>query len=135
MNDEKPDPIANALGVTPMNDAVRRMEIKASSDTAADDFTIARANIHNIIDNGTEALEKLSQIADASQHPRAYEVIGQLMKTLIDANKDLLNIQKTIREISDEHKQVNKQTNVQNNLFVGSTADLQKVLEGMRKNG
>jgi len=133
--DKKPDPIGDSLGLTPM-DTIKKLEIDSNSDTAKDDFSIARANIHNIIENGTDALQKLSEIADQSQHPRAYEVIGQLMKTLIDANKDLLNIQKTIREIGDENKQVNKQTNVHNNnLFVGSTADLQKVLEGMRKNG
>lgn len=134
MNDDK-DPIGKSLGLSPMSDTVKNLEVMSNSDTAADDFSVARANIYNIIENGTDALHKLSEIADQSQHPRAYEVIGQLMKTLIDANKDLLNIQKTIREIDNENKQIKKETNVHNNnLFVGSTADLQKLLDGMKKN-
>lgn len=134
MNDDK-DPIGKSLGLSPMSDTIKNLEVMSNSDTAADDFSVARANIYNIIENGTDALHKLSEIADQSQHPRAYEVIGQLMKTLIDANKDLLNIQKTIREIDNENKQIKKETNVHNNnLFVGSTADLQKLLDGMKKN-
>ncbi len=133
------DPIANALGITPVTPAVntnviRRLEKEANDDTAKDDFTVARSNIHNIIDTGSEALDKLMQIADQSQQARAYEVVAILMKNLLDANKDLLAIQKTIREIQDIEKPTNNTTVNHNNLFVGSTAELQKVIQDMRKN-
>jgi hypothetical protein len=133
------DPIANALGITPVTpvvntNVIRRLEKEANDDTAKDDFTVARSNIHNIIDTGSEALDKLMQIADQSQQARAYEVVAILMKNLLDANKDLLAIQKTIREIQDIEKPTNNTTVNHNNLFVGSTAELQKVIQDMRKN-
>jgi hypothetical protein len=133
------DPIANALGITPITPAdntnvIRRLEKQANDDTAKEDFSIARSNIHNIIDTGSDALDKLMQIADQSQQARAYEVVAILMKNLLDANKDLLAIQKTIREIGDIEKPTNNTTVNHNNLFVGSTAELQKVIQDMRKN-
>jgi MFS superfamily sulfate permease-like transporter len=133
------DPIANALGITPItpaenNSVIKRLEKEANDDTAKEDFTIARSNIHNIIDTGSEALDKLMQIADQSQQARAYEVVAILMKNLLDANKDLLAIQKSIREIKDIEKPTNNTTVNHNNLFVGSTAELQKVIQDMRKN-
>jgi hypothetical protein len=80
-------------------------------------------------------MEKLSQIADASQHPRAFEVLAKLMETMLQANKDLLDIQKTIREIDAKDTPINDEAkSVTNNLFVGSTSELQKVIENM-KNG
>jgi hypothetical protein len=128
------DPIGNALGISPITSVVKRLEKEANDDTAKDDFTVARSNIHNIIDTGSEALDKLMQIADQSQQARAYEVVAILMKNLLDANKDLLSIQKTIREIHDIEKPTNNTTVNHNNLFVGSTAELQKVIKDMKKN-
>jgi len=133
------DPIANALGITPITPAentnvIKRLEKEANDDTAKEDFSIARSNIHNIIDTGSEALDKLMQIADQSQQARAYEVVAILMKNLLDANKDLLAIQKSIREIKDIEKPINNTTVNHNNLFVGSTAELQKVIQDMRNN-
>lgn len=128
------DPIANALGVSPITSVVKHLEKTANDDTAKDDFTVARANIHNIIETGSDALDKLMQLADQSQSARAYEVVAILMKNLLDANKDLLGIQKTIREIQDIEKPTNNTTVNHNNLFVGSTAELQKVIQDMRKN-
>jgi hypothetical protein len=128
------DPIGNALGISPITSVVKRLEKEANDDTAKDDFTVARSNIHNIIDTGSEALDRLMQIADQSQQARAYEVVAILMKNLLDANKDLLSIQKTIREIHDIEKPTNNTTVNHNNLFVGSTAELQKVIKDMKKN-
>jgi hypothetical protein len=128
------DPIGNALGISPITSVIKRLEKEANDDTAKDDFTVARSNIHNIIDTGSEALDRLMQIADQSQQARAYEVVAILMKNLLDANKDLLSIQKTIREIHDIEKPTNNTTVNHNNLFVGSTAELQKVIKDMKKN-
>ncbi len=90
------------------------------------DYEFARENLHDIIGKGSKALDELCDVANASQHPRAYEVVSTLIKTLSDANSNLLDIQKKKKDIEKEDdKGPNKVTN---NLFVGSTADLQKIV-------
>jgi hypothetical protein len=80
-------------------------------------------------------MEKLAQIADSSQHPRAFEVLAKLMDTMLNANEKLLDLQTKIREIDSADSPINeKAKTVNNNLFVGSTAELQKVLQDMKKN-
>jgi len=129
------DPLGRALNLTPMSDSVKAIVAKAHDDSAKNDFEMARSNIHEVISNGTFAIEKLAQIADSSQHPRAFEVLAKLMDTMLQANKDLLDLQKTIREIDARDTPVSDQAKTVNNLFVGSTADLQKAIESMKNNG
>jgi hypothetical protein len=136
--EKKQDPISAALNLTPMNTtetSVKSIISDAHNDSAKNDFEMARSNIHEVIQNGVFAMEKLSQIADSSQHPRAFEVLAKLMDTMLQANKDLMALQKNIREISASDAPTNENAKtVTNNLFVGSTTDLQKVIEDM-KNG
>ena len=130
------NPIFNALNLAPINDPVKAIVAKAHDDSAKTDFEIARGNIHEVIQNGTYAIEKLAQIADSSQHPRAFEVLAKLMDTMLQANKDLMELQKQIRQISAADAPTNENAQqVTNNLFVGSTADLQKVIEEMKNGG
>jgi hypothetical protein len=130
------NPIFNALNLSPIDDPVKIIISKAHDDSAKNDFEMARGNIHEVIQNGTYAMEKLAQIADSSQHPRAFEVLAKLMDTMLQANKDLMELQKRIREISAADAPINDQAQqVTNNLFVGSTADLQKVIEEMKNGG
>jgi hypothetical protein len=135
MTNANNDPLGNALNISPMpkNDAIKDIVALAHDDSAKTDFELARSNIHEIIQSGSFAIEKLSQIADQSQHPRAFEVLGGLMKTMLDANKDLMALQKQIREITAADIPMNEEArNVTNNLFVGSTAELQKAIENMK---
>jgi uncharacterized protein YsxB (DUF464 family) len=137
MTENRDDPLSRALNINPMpeDEAIKSIVASGHDDSAMKDFNIARANIYEIIENGNFAIQKLSQIADSSQHPRAFEVLSTLMKTMLDANKDLLDIQKKVREIQDVDKPHSEEAkSVTNNLFVGSTAELQKVIENM-KNG
>jgi hypothetical protein len=137
MTDNSNNSVYNSLGLNPItkNDPIKDIVAKAHDDSAKNDFEMARSNIHEVIQNGVFAMEKLSQIADASQHPRAFEVLAKLMETMLQANKDLLDIQKTIREIDAKDTPINDEAkSVTNNLFVGSTSELQKVIENM-KNG
>lgn len=132
------DPIGNALGVTPIsqNNVVSTMIAEAHNDSARNDFEAARANIYEVIQNGQEAMMKLGQIADSSQHPRAFEVLGKLMDTMLQANKDLLELQNKIREINTIDAPISeKAQTINNNLFVGSTSELQKVIENMKNGG
>lgn len=140
MNEEdNDDPIGKALGLEPIektNDMVNQLIVNAHNDSAKQDFELARANIHGLLMNGNEAMEKLAQIADSSQHPRAFEVLAKLMDTMLNANEKLLSLQTKIREIDASDSPINeKAKTINNNLFVGSTAELQKVLKDMKKNG
>jgi hypothetical protein len=138
-NENEQDPIGKALGLTPLekeNETISNMLAQAHNDSAKQDFEIARANIHNIIENGSESMVKLAQIADSSQHPRAFEVLAKLMDTMLTANEKLLVLQTKIREIDAADTPMNdKAKTINNNLFVGSTAELQKVLKDMKNNG
>lgn len=136
-NEEDNDPIGKALNLAPVEKdetSVNKIIQAAHNDSATQDFELARANIHSLIMNGQEAIDKLSQIADSSQHPRAFEVLAKLMDTMLNANKDLMSLQEKIRDIDAADSPISeKAQTVNNNLFVGSTAELQKVLKDMRK--
>ena len=90
------------------------------------DFQYARENLYNLIERGQDGLEELLEIAKQSEHPRAFEVVGQMIDKLTTTNKELLNLHKTKKDIKTEKGP----TNVTNALYVGSTADLQKMLKG-----
>ena len=105
-----------------------------ATDTHVDaDFEYARLNLRELIAKGNDALDNLAFIAKNSEHPRAYEVIAMLIKTLTDANKDMIELQKkkvgieaAVAKAAEPKKVTTNNTN--NNLFIGSTSDLQKLL-------
>jgi hypothetical protein len=101
--------------------------IQHHSDTQVnDDFEYARGNMIAVIEKGQEALSGILDVAGMSQHPRAYEVIATLVKTVADANKDLLELQKRKQDLTGVGP---APTTVNNNLFVGSTAELQQLIK------
>jgi hypothetical protein len=136
MEEEDKDPIAKSLNVSPFENTLNTVELikaKAHDDSAKNDFEMARSNIYDVITTGQEALFKLSEIASSSQHPRAFEVLAKLMDSITSASKDLLVLQTKIREIDSADIPINeKAQTINNNLFVGSTAELQKVLKELK---
>lgn len=135
MEESNNDPIGKALNMNPLPiDIVDKIKAEAHNDSATNDFEFARANLYDTIETGKDAISKLSSIADQSQHPRAFEVLATLMKTVVDANKELMTLQKNIRDIKDSDNPHSKDAQVINNhLFVGSTAELQKIIQDMNK--
>ena len=97
-----------------------------SADDSETDFQYARENLYNLIERGQDGLEEMLEIAKSSEHPRAMEVFGQLIGKLTETNKELLNLHKTKKDISQD---TSGPKNVSNNLFVGSTAELQRFLK------
>lgn len=93
-----------------------------------DAYEQTKSNLQDLIDNGKDAMEELRQIASAGQHPRAFEVYATLMKNVVDANKELLAVQKQMRTM--DGKQQNGETKIDKAIFVGSTAELNKLLKG-----
>ena len=98
----------------------------STNNEVEDDYDYARKNLRDLIDSGMGDLNTVMDIARQSESPRAFEVATNLMKTLTDTNKDLLELAKKKKELTQEK---NTQ-NVTNALFVGSTADLQKMILG-----
>jgi len=85
-----------------------------------------------LITKGSSAIDGILHVASEGDSPRAYEVVGQLIKSVAEANKDLIELHKKIKEIKDNTVINNNQTQtkIDNAIFVGSTADLQKMLRG-----
>ena len=93
------------------------------------DYNYTRENYYNLIERNQDAVEEMLEIAKQSEHPRAFEVVGQLIKSGLEANKELMNLHKTKKDLTTE-KTPNQVTNQA--VFVGSTAELQKLLKAKR---
>lgn len=113
---------------------------KTRVEEAEIDHDYVRKNMYDIIEKGTGALTTLIEVATASQEPRAFEVVAQTLKTLVDANKELTVMSNkkasTLSAIRDEHSiksNVGTDNSVTNNLFVGTTHDLMLALKAMKK--
>ena len=95
-----------------------------------DAYEQTKDNLQDIIDQGKEAMEEILQIAKEGQHPRAFEVYSGLLKNVIDANKELLNVQKQMREMENAGKKSTNNTTIDKAVFVGTPQDLNKLLRG-----
>ena len=94
------------------------------------DYDEARKNIKDVIGKGKDALEGLLHLAQSTDSPRAYEVVGQLIKTISDVSKDLIDLQKRVKDIRGEAPAPS--TIVNNAVFIGSTAELQAIINGRK---
>ena len=95
------------------------------------DFETGRKNLYNLLDKGNEAIDGILSLAKEGEHPRAYEVAGQLIKTVSEVSQNLLDLQDKLKKIKDIPDKGPK--NVTNALFVGSTTELQKMLKGKKE--
>ena len=108
-------------------------KIKAVADDIKKDYDYTRGNLYSIIEKGQEALNGVLELAQESEQPRAYEVAGQLIKSVSDATDTLMDLQKKLKDV-EEDKVVKGPSTVNNALFVGSTAELAKMLkDGLSK--
>lgn len=96
------------------------------------DYEYSRGNYYSIIEKGQEAINSILELAQESESPRAYEVVSQLIKNVADATDKLMELQKKLKDI-EEIKQSSGPTNVTNALFVGSTAELSKLLKQQKE--
>ena len=91
------------------------------------DFETGRKNLYNLLDKGNEAIDGILELAKEGEHPRAYEVAGQLIKTVSEVSQNLLDLQDKLKKVKEIPNTGPK--NVTNALFVGSTTELQKMLK------
>ena len=101
---------------------------RLTKDDIEKDYEYTRGNLYSIIEKGQEAINGILELAQDSEMPRAYEVAGQLIKSVSDATDKLMDLQKKLKDVEEETQQKGPST-VNNALFVGSTAELQKLLK------
>ena len=111
-------------------DSVKPIVIN-EDDTKENDFQYARENLYDIIEKGRDAMEELLEIAKAEESPRAFEVFGQLLKSMSDSQETLMDLHQKKQKLENagNGQEVAKAQNVTNALFVGSTADLLKLVK------
>ena len=105
---------------------------KTDNEDVQQDYEVSRASLHSLVMKGQEAVDGILEVAQASDHPRAYEVAGQLIKNVADTADKLIDLQKKMKELDSEDKK-NAPSTVNNTMFIGSTADLQKMLKKQKE--
>ena len=133
-NIDKRDKIAQALNKN-LPISVKE-ESPQAVDHLQDDYEASRETYKELIDKGNEAIDLMMELARDSQHPRAFEVLATLLKTQSDNNDKLLELQKRLKQLKEPAKgALDKSSNVtNNNVFVGSTTDLQRFILDQNKN-
>ena len=101
---------------------------RLTQDDITKDYEYTRGNLYSIIEKGQEAINGILELAQESEMPRAYEVAGQLIKSVSDATDKLMDLQKKLKDVEEETKPKGPNT-VNNALFVGSTAELAKMIK------
>lgn len=130
---DKRDKIANALN---KNLPVAVQESPQVDDHLQDDYIESRETYKELIGKGNEAIDLMMELARDSQHPRAFEVLATLLKTQADNNDKLLDLQKKLKNLKEPTKgpQNNSNSVTNNNMFVGSTTELQRFILQQNKN-
>ena len=104
-----------------------RKEDTPKKNEVEKDYEYTRANLYSIIEKGQEAINGIMEVAGESASPRAYEVAGQLIKSVADTTDKLMDLQKKVKDVNEDAPKTNNVTN--NALFVGSTSELSKMLK------
>jgi predicted transcriptional regulator len=129
------DNLSKILDIEPLSDkTVPTIVPIPVTDSAQDDFELARNTIKNMMLKGEEVLDELVIVAKESESPRAYEVASTLIKTVTEAAKDMLEVHKRISDIKGKSPESNPSSiNVEQAVFVGSTTELQELIKQQRK--
>ena len=116
---------SSAIDVTPSS---KPQKVESNKDDVKKDYDYTRANLQSLVEKGQEALNGVLEVAGEGGSARAYEVAGQIIKSVADTTDKLMDLQKKVKEVDEDKKQTTN--NVTNNaLFVGSTSELSKMLK------
>ena len=129
---ENYESIDKALNISDTDIVPTKKETLRKDDTpkkneVEKDYEYTRANLYSIIEKGQEAINGIMEVAGESASPRAYEVAGQLIKSVADTTDKLMDLQKKVKDVNEDAPKTNNVTN--NALFVGSTSELSKMLK------
>ena len=126
--------IDDALGlnpITPYRD-ITQYPPKRDDSQQENDLDFARENLYDAVVKSQAAVEDMIQIAQQSQHPKAYEVLNSLIKTFADVSTGIADLQIKKQKLQGKPSESDENKTVNNNLFVGSTAELQKMLQDLK---
>ena len=123
-----PKPVINETESEKLQNELEPITDKEDVDN---DYENARKNFYSLINKGNTAIDGILNLAKESEHPRSYEVAGQLIKVVGDTTQELLKLQKNLKELKKVDDQAPR--NVTNALFVGSTSELQKLINGKKE--
>ena len=131
------DSLSEVFDIEPMtkNEVITKQEeiIIPSNSKIEDDFEVSRNNLRILLQQGQEALQKSLDVAMQSEHPRAFEVVGNLMKQLADINQQLLDLHQQKQKLDTPKEGSRKEVTNNNVIFTGSTAELNKLIKNMSK--
>lgn len=130
------DSLSEVFGMEPMPpsevEVINKPPINVTnSGKIEDDYDHARENLRKLLTDGQTALATALSVAQQSEHPRAIEVVGNLMKQLADINQQLLDLHQQKKKLDEPAKDSSKTSTTNNAIFVGSTADLNKMIKKM----
>ena len=120
------DPVETAIQQN--NIVVPKKVVKSNEDDIENDYKYQRENFYGLVERGQDAIEGILELAKEGEHPRAYEVAGNLIKQVAEVTEKLGDLQEKMRKLKEVPNSAPK--NVTNALFVGATAELQKMLKG-----
>ena len=102
------------------------VKVPERAENIETDYRYARENLYGLVERGQDAIDGILQLSKETEHPRAYEVAGQLIKTVGETAEKLIDLQSKLKKLEDEEQKVGTQ---HNHLYVGSTSELQKFLK------
>lgn len=123
---EKLNEVLNISGDLIKKEKKQSPDVEIATKDLTNEYEFSQEQYHTLIDKGNDALDELLAVAKESENPRAFEVVTQLLSGLTNTTKELLQLQKTKKEIE---KDVKDPSTVNNSLFIGSTAELQELLD------
>ena len=127
---EKLNEVLNISGELVKKEKPKSPDVEINTKDLTNEYEFSQEQYHTLIDKGNDALDELLAVAKESENPRAFEVVTQLLSGLTNTTKELLQLQKTKKEIE---KDVKDPHTVNNSLFIGSTKELQDLLQEKKK--
>jgi len=111
-------------------------QIVGSGEEKVDtDYVTVRKNLYELIDTGKDAVQNILDVAKAGDSPRAYEVVAQLLKTVSEMNKDVLDVHDKVKKIKEDKYNLTQKNTTNNTIYVGSTSELQDLINPDRSKG
>tara|TARA_R110002020_G_scaffold404091_1_gene614176 strand:- start:260 stop:700 length:441 start_codon:yes stop_codon:yes gene_type:complete len=140
MNHDEYKPISDALetdfiGHLPIKSQKEEVLLSVCEEKIDKDYGTVRRNLYDLINQGNDAIQGVLDVAKAGDSPRAYEVVSQLLKTVSEMNKDVLEVHDKVKKIKEDGRSLTQKNTTNNTIYVGSTNELQDLINPKRSAG